>query len=138
MSFFYDVSPDGRSLAAWDAVDVQVYSADGKPPIKMGKICSSAGGENRGVTPACVSWSPDGQFLYLNDRVAGQHYTIPLQPGRNLPAVPPSGFRSPADVLALPGVQVIHEPRAFLGANPSLYAFPRIVTQRNIYRISVP
>jgi hypothetical protein len=33
---------------------------------------------------------------------------------------------------------VIDQPLAFGGANPSVYAFLRLTTQRNIYRVSVP
>jgi len=95
-------------------------------------------GENRGITPPAVSWSPDGKFLYLNLRAASQIYVVPLQPGRNLPPLPASGIRSLEDAAALPGKRAILESRAFVGANPSIYAFPRIATQRNIYRIPVP
>jgi len=139
ISYFYDVSPDAKSLAVFDGRGAQVYSTDGGSLINVCTICGAAGGENRGTTPPAVRWSPDGKFLYLNDRTAaGQQYAIPLPPGRNLPPLPPSGIRSQADLTALAGARVIHEALAFIGPNPSVYAFPRVTTQRNIYRVSLP
>jgi hypothetical protein len=96
------------------------------------------GGENRGTTPPCVSWSPNGRFLYLNDRRAGQIYALPIPPGLNLPPLPAGGIASAKDVAALPGARVIRERYAFVGADPSVYAFFRVTAQRNIYRIRVP
>jgi len=85
-----------------------------------------------------VSWSPNGNFLYLNDRIAGQIYAVPIPPGRNLPPLPAGGIASAKQAAALPGARVIHERYAFVGADPSVYAFFRVTTQRNIYRIRVP
>jgi hypothetical protein len=83
-----------------------------------------------------VNWSPDGKFLYLNFQ--GFIYAIPLRPGQTLPPIPASGFRTKEDVAALPGARLIPEQGAFAGPNPSLYAFSRFATQRNIYRVPVP
>jgi len=139
VAYFYDVSPDAKSLAVLEgAVFVQVYSTDGGSPTAICTICGAAGGENRGITPPAASWSPDGKFFYLNLRAAAQIYAVPLQPGRNLPPLPTSGIVSLEDAAALPGVQVIPEERAFLGPSPSAYAIPRVTTHRNIYRITVP
>jgi Tol biopolymer transport system component len=139
VAYFYDVSPDAKSLAVLHgAVFVQVYSTDGGPPTTVCTICGAAGGENRGITPPAVSWSPDGKFLYLNLRAAAQIQAVPLPPGRNLPPLPTSGIASLQDAAALPGARVISEERAFLGPSPSAYAVPRVTTHRNIYRITVP
>ena len=138
VNYFYDVSPDGKSVAVWAGGPVLVYPTAGGSPTTVGTICAAAGGENRGTTPPCVSWSPDGKFLYLNVRIAGQICVVPLQPGRNLPQLPASGVGSAAEAAALPGARIIPQPLAFLRANPSVYVFARITTQRNIYRISVP
>jgi hypothetical protein len=55
-----------------------------------------------------------------------------------LPSLPASGFRSKEEVAALPGARVIVEPAAIPGPNPSIYAFTKVATQRNIYRVPVP
>src|SRR5262249_46059878 len=133
-----DVSPDGSALAVWSARGVEVYPVEGGSPTTITRVCGAAGGENRGTTPPCVSWSADGKFLYLNDREVGQVYAVPLPPGRSLPPLPPTGIRSAAEALALPGARLIREAFAFVGADPSVYAFFRVTSQSNIYRISVP
>jgi hypothetical protein len=89
----------------------------------------------RGFTILYADWTPDGNFLYLNFR--GSVYAIPLRPGQALPPVPESGFRTKEKVAALPGALLIREPQAITGPNPSIYAYPRFSTQRNIYRIPV-
>lgn len=134
MIYVYDVSPDGKALAAWMGSAVQVFPTGGGPPVNVSTVCAAAGGD-RGITPPCASWSPDGKFLYLNDRRAGQIYVLPIPPGRSLPVLPAGGIASAEQAAALPGARVIHEPYAFVGRNPSTYAFFRITTQRNIYRI---
>lgn len=63
---------------------------------------------------------------------------VPLRPGQILPPVPASGLRSLADVAALPGARLVSQQRVFGGPEPSIYAFFRVATQRNIYRIPVP
>jgi serine/threonine protein kinase/Tol biopolymer transport system component len=138
VSYFFDVSPDAKSFAVHEGDAVKVYPADGGPAMFSCRRCGAAGGENRGITPPAVSWSRDGKFLYLNHREAHQIYAVPLEAGRNLPTVPTLDLKSMADASAWPGVVQISEGLAFAGANPSVYAVPRVNTQRNIYRISVP
>jgi hypothetical protein len=55
-----------------------------------------------------------------------------------LPSIPPSGFESQKEVAALPGAQLISEDSVFPGPDPSVYAFMKVSTQRNIYRVPVP
>jgi len=45
---------------------------------------------------------------------------------------------SMAAAADLPGAEPISQQRAFVGRNPSAYAFSRVTTHRNIYRIRVP
>jgi hypothetical protein len=40
--------------------------------------------------------------------------------------------------MPLPGARLIREPGAFPGPKPSVYAFTKVVTHRNIYRVQVP
>ena len=49
-----------------------------------------------------------------------------------------AGFKSIVDAATSLGGKPISEPRAFAGPDPSMYAFPRGATHRNIYRIHVP
>ena len=65
-----------------------------------------------------------------------QTYTIPLAPGQHVPALPHSGLTTITEAAQLPGAETIAE-RAYVGGNRSIYAFPRVTTHRNIYRITV-
>jgi hypothetical protein len=158
--FIYGVSPDGKALALWVERSVFVYPSDGAPTL-ICSGCATAGGENRGITPPLLSWSPDGKFLYFHTTsmtTSGQTYAVPLRPGQILPPLPAAGLGSGvgtpaymphdkalesgegamANAATLPGTRVIPEQRAFMSGDPSVYAFPRVATHRNIYRIPVP
>jgi DNA-binding winged helix-turn-helix (wHTH) protein/Tol biopolymer transport system component len=134
----YDVSPGGELAAVWRGTGVEVLPLHGGPGVTASSVCAAAGGENRGTTPFCVSWSVNRKFLYLNDRTAGKVYALSIPPRRNLPPLPAGGFASPEQAAAWPGMRIIHEPSAFFGSDPSVYAFFRVNTQRNIYRVRVP
>jgi hypothetical protein len=135
INYLYDVSPDGKFVAAWAASVVQLFPNDGGPPVNASKVCAAAGGENRGTTPPCLTWSPNGRYIYLNDRVGGRIFAVPISRGRDLPPLPAGGIASATDVAAVPGSVVIKQRYAFVGADPSVYIF-RVTNQRNIYRIA--
>jgi hypothetical protein len=110
---------------------VVAYPAGGGPPTLICSTCA-----NRGPV---VSWSRDGKVLYLHETPASQTYAVPLRPGQMLPPLPASGIRSPGfDAASVLGAKMIPQERAFGGPNPSVYAFVRVTTHRNIYRIAVP
>ncbi len=136
VSFLYSISPDGKDVAVWMGSDVYVEAYDGSSRTLICKGCATAGEENRGVTPSLLSWSPDRRFLFLYVSGPRQTYAVPLRPGQLLPAMPREALtRSETNI---PGAKAIPEPRAFGGPNPSIYAYPRVTTHRNIYRIPVP
>ena len=138
IGYFYGVSPDAKSVAVYEGRAVLVYPAAGGPPAAVcTAVCGSAGGENRGITPPSVSWSRDSKFLYINIRPGKEIVAVSLPAGRNLPPLPAAGIRTVAEAEALPGARLIHEARAYVGANPSVYAFVRATAQRNIYRVSL-
>jgi Tol biopolymer transport system component len=140
VSFLYSISPDGKAVAVWVGSDVYLDAYDGSSQTLLCKGCATAGEENRGVTPALLSWSSDQKFLYVHASRARQTYSVPLRSGQLLPASLPDGFlvRSGKDMEKIPGAKAIPEPLAFGGADPSIYAYPRVTTHRNIYRIPVP
>jgi hypothetical protein len=49
--------------------------------------------------------------------------------------VPPGGFRTEEEIAALPGVEVLPYSDVALGPSSSVYAFSRVTTSRNLYRI---
>jgi eukaryotic-like serine/threonine-protein kinase len=140
--FLYDVSPDGKWLAAWEGQAVVLYSTDGASRKLICNSCATAGGENRGLTPPLVSWSRDGKRLYLHkvDHAieSRKTYAIPLHSGEMAPVLPDSGFRSIADAATSLGGYPISEQRAFFSTDPSVYAYPRRAAHRNIFRVRVP
>jgi hypothetical protein len=142
--FLYDVSPDGKWLAAWEGQAVVLYSTDGGSRKMICDGCATAGGEDRGLTPPLVSWSRDGKHLYMHTIEffraieSRKTYVISLPSGQMVPPLPDSGFRSIADAATSLGGRAIAEQRAFLSVDPSVYAFLRRATHRNIFRIRVP
>ncbi|MDP9170010.1 MAG: protein kinase [Acidobacteriota bacterium] len=138
ISFLYAVSPDGKAVAVWVGADVYVDACDGSSQTLICKGCGTAGEENRGVTPALLSWSSDRKFLYMHSTEKRQTFAVPLRPGQLVPPLPPGRFASFKDTANLPGARALPQPRAFGGADPSIYAYPRVITHRNIYRIPVP
>jgi Tol biopolymer transport system component len=135
------LSPDGKYLAVslpaggteTGSGATVVYSADGTNPITV-CIC----GNRAGDAPSPVSWSTDGKTFYIS-LVGGQKvYAVPLRPGQILPSLPTGGIRSPEDIGKLPGAQLLPAPGEFPSPIPSLYAFPKFTSQRNIYRVPVP
>jgi Tol biopolymer transport system component/DNA-binding winged helix-turn-helix (wHTH) protein len=135
----FSASPDGEWVVIPGSTDemelaAMVYPVAGGSRTLLCATCSGGTVERPG--PPGVSWSPDGKFLYLNFQA--DMYAIPLRPGQMLPPIPASGFRSKEDVAALPGARLIPEEGAFPGPNPSIYAFTKVATHRNIYRVPVP
>jgi eukaryotic-like serine/threonine-protein kinase len=137
--FLYSVSSDGKAVAVWaDNGSIEVDAYDGSSQTVICQHCGTAGEENRGVTPAMVSWSPDRKFLYVHASRTRQSYAVPLPPGQLVPPLPPAGLARLTDAANLPGAKTFPEPRAYGGADPSVYAYPRVTTHRNIYRIPAP
>jgi Tol biopolymer transport system component len=137
--WLYDISPDGRWAAIGTGGPIEMYPLDGGPAIPLCSACSTLGAEDRGITPYVVGWSRSGRFLYLHsDSTTRATYAISLEPGRVVPRLPEGGVRSVEDVVALTGAQRILQQRAFLGDDPTVYAFMRATSQRNIYRVPVP
>jgi Tol biopolymer transport system component len=135
--FPFTTSPDGESVAAQNTGEwssLKVYPRGGGPPTLICQTCSPPQGT--APLPADMSWSPDGRFMYL--KFTGSTFAIPLPTGKMLPALPSSGFASKEAVAAFPGARLVSdEPNVFPGPDPSIYAFTRVATQRNIYRVSV-
>jgi hypothetical protein len=138
ISFLYAVSPDGKALSVWRDTEVNIVAYDGSTETLVCRQCGTAGEENRGVTPALVSWSPNQKFLYVHSVGSRRTYALPLRTGQIAPNLPAEGLKRLTDAADLPGAKTFPETRAFGGLDPSTYAYPRVATHRNIYRIPVP
>jgi serine/threonine protein kinase len=138
--FLYDVSPDGKWVSVWQLEDsaVVLYSTESDARTILCTHCGTAGEENRGVTPPLVSWSRDGKYWFLHTTGSRETYALPLAAGQMIPSLPEAGFDSIQNAADALGAKAISDPRAFPSSDPSVYAFPRLTTHRNIYRITVP
>ena len=128
------ISPDRQ----WLVVTLSAQDATWAFPLAGGPPVHIYNGNVR------LRWSEDGKRIFIsvgtkgNEFVLGSTYVVPLPPGRALPPMPPSGFRSEAEIAKLPGVRVIDAYDAAPGPTPEVYAFARETVQRNLYRIPVP
>jgi Tol biopolymer transport system component len=127
------LSPDGRWVSAAPTRDKYV-------------LFSTAGDASRPLTSMAesirVRWSPDGRRAALSVQYGaasafgfGRTYVLPVPPGEVLPAIPPDGFQSETEIAAVPGVELIPHGDVALGPTPGVYAFSKVTTTRNLYRI---
>ena len=138
--FLFSVSPDGRWVVVDENGKLIAYSLSGESPRFL-CACAETGGDQRGHTPPQASWSADGHILYLRGdvvRAGPKIFAIPLKDGEMFPPFPVSGIKHSEDVTRLAGVQILDNPEAFPGPNPSQYAFTRTTTLRNLYEIRLP
>jgi hypothetical protein len=89
-----------------------------------------------------VQWALNGAILYLtlpggSTPETWKTFVIPVPEGMPLPALPPQGVRSEADVAILPGVTSI-QGNVSPGPDASMYAFFRVNVHRNLYRVPLP
>jgi len=83
-----------------------------------------------------LRWAPDGSRLYVSrPNNSGRTYVLPLAKGSMLPAMPSGGFRTEAEIAAVPGVEIIPHADAGPGPSPDVYVFSRETVARNIFRI---
>ena len=67
--------------------------------------------------------------------MAGYAPQQPLPPGQTFPEMPAGGFQSEDELSRIRGVQTIDTPDVAPSLDPDVYAFSRVSTQRNLYRI---
>ena len=141
------VSPDRRWALVWPAGDdrhpMLAYPLDGGESIPICDHCNDGdGGPGRGRTPPALMWSPDGQHMYARFEwppsnptlETARTYVVSLPTPNGLPPQ----FSGEAGLAPILGVRIIPRWGIFPGPRPTLYAYTRAVTQRNLYRVSVP
>jgi Tol biopolymer transport system component len=133
------VSPDYRWLIGTDR------DSKGTSGVAISLTGESASVKFGPFWPAW--WSPDGKYFFLSAMDAqgsagayGRTYAIPLKSGKMLPDVPSGGFHNEQEIAALPGARLVPGATADFAPGPSLdtYAYSRISSQRNLYRIPLP
>jgi len=71
----------------------------------------------------------------MSNAATGRTYVLPTKPGTPFANLPPGGFRSSAELAAVPGVHIIEAADVAPGPSPDVYVFSRENVQRNLYRI---
>jgi eukaryotic-like serine/threonine-protein kinase len=130
-------SPDGKWIVVQDPGEwgaMIAHQVDGGPAVRLCDLCSPPWGTE--TIPFFFDWTPDGRFVHW--RYADTTVAIPVAPGRMLPAIPAGGVQSKEALEALPGARVVSkQERTFPGPDTAVYAFMKLTTQRNIYRVPV-
>jgi dipeptidyl aminopeptidase/acylaminoacyl peptidase len=129
-------SPDGEWVSSpasqSGGLVMTAFSSKGRPPVPIGP----------GVSVSRLRWSPDGQKAYLAIQIGGasafgtgRTYILPLAKGSMLPQIPSGGFRSEAELAAVPGVEILPYGDVALSPTAGVYAYSRETITRNLYRI---
>jgi hypothetical protein len=126
------LSPDGRWLIAWSPLPDNNGMATQALPLAGGRAVRIANNVE-------WNWSPDGRALAMTDGpiAPDRTYMMPLAAGEAMPALPPGGLLTEAQIAGLPGIRRI-DALIVPGTSPGVYAFYRGTTQRNLYRIPLP
>ena len=126
------VSPDGEWLSSIsrDKSHVELHSTSRRQPVFPY------------TTSSRVRWTVDGKRVYLSLQYGqatafglGRTFVLPMAKESVLPAMPPNGFQNEQEIAATTGVESIPYGDVALGPTPDVYAYSRITTTRNLYRI---
>ncbi len=83
-----------------------------------------------------IAWAAGGALLSITG--SPQAFVVPLAPGQVLPPVPAGGFHADEEIARIPGARRIEGRLVTVGPVPTVYAYYRGNTQRNLYRIPIP
>jgi eukaryotic-like serine/threonine-protein kinase len=127
------LSPDGR----WIVAGSTRPDRDQTPQTVAFAVDGSAS------VPLCMSycwltWDVSGKFAYVSYTLLHQgSYPLPVLHDTGLPKLPPSGIARVEDLKSATTAaeipQVVHS-----AVSPSVYAYSRENTRRNLYRIPLP
>jgi DNA-binding winged helix-turn-helix (wHTH) protein/Tol biopolymer transport system component len=131
----YSISPDGR----WVIAETPGYGDD--EHITLGTTKAFAINGTATVTLCsgyCLaSWDTSGRFVYFTfPDVKKGSYTLPVMRDSGLPRVSPSAT-SIEDITNQKAITAIPW-EVESAVNPSVYAYTRLNTRRNLYRIQLP
>jgi DNA-binding winged helix-turn-helix (wHTH) protein/Tol biopolymer transport system component len=139
ISGFRGVSPDERSVMVVLPAGAQIMTGtallplNGNAPVWLCVRCNT-------------NWDPAGKFLYVSfwDAPDTAGYAVPLRPGSWLPEASHRGPLRAQDMARIRGARILKTsavPIANATVSPALsegvYAYTRIVTQRNLMRIPI-
>jgi eukaryotic-like serine/threonine-protein kinase len=109
------------------------YPVRGGPARVLCKVCAIS---SQTIDPPIIGWSQDQKSMYVSS--SGKTIVIPLQSGDAFPKFSWDEIVNNPGLARMPGVHVLDLPGVFPGPDPSTYAFWRMSTQSNLYRIGLP
>jgi len=128
---FVAVSPDGRWVVAASA-----NPDDEEHPASVKAFALDGSSTTTFCTIEChLKWDATGKFIYLDFPALSEgSYVLPVMHSGGLPKTPPAGFATKADLANAKAIPW------YVGSalNPSVYAYTRVNTRRNLYRIPLP
>jgi eukaryotic-like serine/threonine-protein kinase len=127
------VSPDGRWFVAGSPTPDQEHTA------QVTAFAVDGGTSATLCASYCwLTWDTSGKFVYFSFSLAHEEsYALPVLHDTGLPKLPPSGIariedlKNPTTASAIP--QFVDS-----AISPSIYAYTRQTTRRNLYRIPLP
>ncbi len=128
----YSVSPDGRWFLAVSPGPDQEHTAQATAFAVDGSTS----------VPVCLGychliWESTGKFAYLYfPSLYEGTYSLPVLHDTGLPKLPPAGIARIEDLASAKAAAVI--PDVVAALSPSVYAYVRQNTRRNLYRIPLP
>jgi len=141
-----NVSPDGRWALVGVTPDrshgdtnvmILAVPLDGGTPLTLCDKCAFGFGTTRS-SPPLISWSPDGQWIYVPLRSfpfgSTKTAAIPIKLGSPPPSFA-SGFNSEGDFARIPGAHLIDQDNIFPSASPSYFVTARRSAKANLFRI---
>ena len=130
------ISPDGNWI-------LSLIPQPGADTTTIVKAFPREAGDPVNVCGNCfVKWSRDQRHVFIslspsNEADAGNTAIIPLQPGAALPALPPNGVRTQAQLQAIPDAQMTPHASVFPGPTASTFAFGKSSVKRNLYELTI-
>jgi hypothetical protein len=124
------VSQNGHWMVAWFPTPDEEYPASVKAVALDGSasvlLC---------VFECHPNWDAAGKFVYFNfPEFFEGSYVLPLMQDSGLPKVPSTGFVTKDDLANAKTIPW----RVESALNPSVYAYTRVSTRRNLYRVQLP
>jgi hypothetical protein len=123
------VSPDGSWVSIVRGGDVVALPTGGGAEVPV-------------LRGARLRWSPDGTRVLLQVQAGspsafglGRTCVLPRAADSMLPRLPPGGFKTEAEIAAVPGGEILPYSDLALSPTPGVYAYSKIVTTRNLYRV---
>jgi len=127
------VSPDGRWFVASAPSPDEKYTAQ----VTAFAVDGSTS-ETLCVNYCEINWDTSGKFVYMSFTLMREgSYALPVSHESGLPILPPTGIAQIEDLKNAKMADVI--PQVVESAiSPSIYAYTRQSTRRNLYRIPLP